>query len=95
MECLGKARRRGLMEKVLSAFPLPANLGDFPGVRAAVYSHAGVACDHLDNGSPLSEAHKGPMQAGTWCPQARVRGGSSIREGPWALGQLLAWEPFP
>lgn len=56
---------------------------------------ARAGCDHPDNGSPLSEAHKGPMQAGTWCPQARVRGGLSIREEPWALGQLLAWEPFP
>ena len=30
------------MENALSAFPFPTNLGDFPEVRTAVYSLAGV-----------------------------------------------------
>lgn len=40
---LGEDPEKGLCgECTASAFPFPTNFGDFPGVRAAAYSCAGV-----------------------------------------------------
>lgn len=40
---LGEDPEKGFCgECTVSAFPFPTNFGDFPGVRAAVYSCAGV-----------------------------------------------------